>query len=290
MYLRIEYHIQNDSDHDSLSYRKICNLRAQLVLDYQHGRGRGQLAREVKSTPLGFHMVELMLSALRLYNFRAFDSLQHFDRHQVVASLLQHSAGMRFGHFAARMYEISAFAWSSASSEFVLSTDWHRYSGVHRYAIRFPAQPRRRALRYNVYTQDGKVVCTLTAAKVLMWHFSLLRSHGGSIVIDPSCDGSKPDRLSRQRWLRGLLLASLPDSETAARALVIHVTPHSFRPGVAGDLLLAGEHLSSIMQFCRWWSERVARMYAERPALSSARSSRAFHTVHAVEGAFTRTS
>ena len=83
------------------------------------------------------------------------------------------------------------------------------------------------------------------------------------MAFDPNGDGSAPDRTARQRWLRDLLLTALPDTETAARALVLHVTPHSFRSGLAGDLLRAGEQLSAIMQACRWWSERVARMYAE---------------------------
>ena len=273
-------------DHDSLTYRRVCNLRSQLSLNYRAGRGAGTVAiGPEQCCPLGFAAVELILSALRIYDFRAFASLSRFDRHQVVASLLQHSTAMRFGHFAARMYTISAFAWSHLDSCYILTTDWHRYSGVHRYCLRFPLHAKA-PLLYTVRKTDNTVVCSLSTAKVLMWHFSILRAAGDTTVIAPSADKVPPVRAHRQRWLRAILFAALPDHERTARKLITSVTPHSWRPGLAGNLLRAGWLMDAVMRACRWWSERVARMYAERPCLTDARHSAEFRYVTRVHDSF----
>ena len=49
--------------------------------------------------------------------------------------------------------------------------------------------------------------------------------------------------------------------------MVSEVTPHSFRPGLAGDLLAEGMQLAAIAVECRWQDVRNVRMYAERTAL-----------------------
>ena len=225
-------------------------------------------------------------SALAVFSFRSFSALSRRSRHNLVATVLQHSAAMRFGHFVARVYSRTHFVWSASQQAFSLTTDWHRYSGVHRYCLRFPVRPTRRELLYYVRDGDGKTLKVLSAATVLFWHFSMLRSTGELTVVAPVQDGVPPVRSDRQLWLRSVLFAALPVSESAARALVPAVTPHSFRPGMAGDMLRAGASMASIMRWCRWWSERVARMYAQRPALSDARSSRDFRRVSEVGDSF----
>lgn len=97
-------------------------------------------------------------------------------------------------------------------------------------------------------------------------------------MFAPIVDGEFT-RADRQAWLRRSLLAALPLSEARARAMVAHVTPHSFRPGLAGDLLQEGEGLESIMVQCRWHGQRVVRIYAERTSLSMTRRSDEFRFI-----------
>ena len=54
---------------------------------------------------------------------------------------------------------------------------------------------------------------------------------------------------------------------------------HSFRPGLAGDLLCEGVQLAEIAVLLRWQGERNARMYAERPSLAVYRRGAAFRVV-----------
>ena len=85
-----------------------------------------------------------------------------------------------------------------------------------------------------------------------------------------------PSRVGRQAWLRAALLAALPDRDTRARDMVSDVTPHSFRPGLAGDLLREGMLPQAIAVECRWADIRNVRLYGERLPLCAARRSPAF--------------
>ena len=87
---------------------------------------------------------------------------------------------------------------------------------------------------------------------------------------------------SVQRWLRAVLLAALPLCECDARSMVATVTPHAFRPGLAGDLVNEGVEFGNVMRICRWWSERVARTYADRPGLCSFMATTSFNPIRQV--------
>ena len=86
-------------------------------------------------------------------------------------------------------------------------------------------------------------------------------------------------RADRQAWLRQALLRALPAEEVRARAMVQFVTPHSFRPGLAGDMLEDGMSLDGIATECRWHGRRIVRIYAERDSLSSARRTDGFRRI-----------
>ena len=86
-------------------------------------------------------------------------------------------------------------------------------------------------------------------------------------------------RSNRQAWLRNALLAAIPAKEARARAMVAEVTPHSFRPGLAGDLLEQNMSLAAIAVQCRWQGVRNVRMYAERLSLGKALSSFTFSRI-----------
>ena len=100
-----------------------------------------------------------------------------------------------------------------------------------------------------------------------------MQAVGETVVYCPRGSGVTPSREERQRWLRMVLLAALPRSDKVARALVEKVTPHSWRPGLAGDMLAEGTTDAERMRRCRWLSKRVADMYAERPSLGRQRQS-----------------
>ena len=61
--------------------------------------------------------------------------------------------------------------------------------------------------------------------------------------------------------------------------MIDEVTPHSFRPGLAGDLLAEGKQFGAIAVECRWQGVKNVRMYAERMALGDARASTAFRKI-----------
>ena len=142
----------------------------------------------------------------------------------------------------------------------------------------FPAFPKGRARWYRAYNTSGEVIDTFAAATVMHWHFERLRADGEETVFAP-VEGELCSREERCRWLRESLLAAMLPSESKAREAVTNVTPHSWRPGIAGDLLRDGTSLSDIIVDLRWQSTRSARTYSERLPLSAMRTSTAFRII-----------
>ena len=266
-------------DNDSLLYRQIKNMKREISLRYRAKHGIAGATYDVQqSTPLGNDSVSLICSAFSIDGECAFLVLCRRDRHHVAASVMQHTCGMRFGHFLSRAYRRSAFT-RDAHGSFRLITDWHRYSGRRSYCLEFERSPRWSCLRYNVYRADGTRYATVTAASILQWHFSQLQRAGESLVFAPEL-GEAPSRMKRKRWLQDTLLQALPLSDGDARRHVDAVSPHAFRAGLAGDLLRAGVPPQSIAIWCRWWSMRAMRMYADRQELCAHRTSTGCRLIH----------
>ena len=210
-------------------------MKSEIAILCCHRKGLKGLTYDVAhSTPLDQDAVELILSALRVVDEEAFGRLSREDAHHVNAALMQHGVAMRFGHFLYRDYTTKSLS-CDADGVFHLPTDWHRYQGQRRYVLRFAAKPRWECLRYAVRGQDGSVRATLTAAQVLQWHVRALERAGETLLFRP-VKGCRPTRTGRRRWLQRVLWAALPLGEHAARKMVVHVTPHAFRAGLAGDL------------------------------------------------------
>ena len=92
-------------DGNALLHRDIAAMKREIALYYRAKKGIAGTTYDVDhSTPLGQSSVELMLSALGVVSEEAFRALQRADRHHIWASLVQHTVGMRFGHFLARDY------------------------------------------------------------------------------------------------------------------------------------------------------------------------------------------
>ena len=265
-------------DGNPMLHRDIAAMKREIALYYCARKGIAGTTYDVEhSTPLGKPSVELMLSGLQVVSEAAFRALDREDRHNMWASMAQHTVGMRFGHFLARDYRWQQFT-VAADGAYRLVTDWHRYQGQRRYVLTFAAAPQWRCLSYDVRARDGSVATTLTAATVTRWHFRMLQEAGESSVFKPLA-GRKYTRARRRQWLQDLLLAALPLHEHAARKMVADVTPHAFRAGIAGDMHEEQVQWQLIAMWCRWHSMRAMRMYASRPALRTARTSAAFRLV-----------
>ena len=119
---------------------------------------------------------------------------------------------------------------------------------------------------------------SVTAADVLRWHFNRLRRDGETAIFAP-VRGVRASHDDRQVWLRAAVRAALPANEVAAIALVNDISPHSFRAGLASDLLREGVSIAIIGSVCRWKATRAIRLYAERASLSMSRTSAGFRSV-----------
>ena len=259
-------------DGNALLYRQITNMKREISLAYRQQHGSDGATFDVqRSTPLGAESISLILSHFQVVDRPSFMRLSRRDRHHVAVSMMQHTCGMRFGHFLSRSYRVSSFV-RDAHGTFRLVTDWHRYSGRRSYCLEFALVPRWPCLRYVVRSADGVQVASIVTAQVLQWHFDQLASVGESLVFAP-VRGAPTSRAQRKRWLQDTLLRALPLHEGAVRRLVDLVSPHAFRAGIAGDLLRAGVAPQSIAIWCRWWSMRAMRLYADRQELCFSRTS-----------------
>ena len=263
-------------DDDSLSYRRLKNIKKQLKLDHVERSGGAELPS--RCTPLGKDDVSLLLSAFGVVDRRSFLRLPRRHRHHLFAAVMQHAQGMRYGHFLYRSYTIDQFMNDLKRGGYSLVTDWHRFEGRARFCLRFLSFPEKEWLWYELRDADGTVVDTIAAATLFTWHFDELRENNESLVFAPT-PGAVTSREERTAWLRQALLAALPEDEIAARRLVEEVTPHSFRPGLAGDMRRGGSRLDDISMECRWNGLRNARMYSSRLHLSASRLSSKFRII-----------
>ena len=265
-------------DGNALLHRDIANMKREIAIYYCAKKGIQGLTYDVQhSTPLAKNAVELILSAFEVFDESRFQRLQRVDRHHIVASVLQHTKGMRFGHFLFRDYTVNSFVLGSDGT-YRLTTDWHRYQGQRRYVLEFAATPRWPCLRYQVRRLDLSVAASLTAAHLLRWHFAMLAKDSERLLFRPHVH-TRPSRQDRRTWLQRALTQALPEDEVDARAVIKDVTPHAWRAGIAGDLVRAEVSWNMIAMWCRWHSMRAMRMYASRPPLGSARRSARFRLI-----------
>ena len=266
-------------DSDSLAYRRIVMMNKQVALDYKARFGFDpQLYGPNRCTPLGKRAVSALFSAFGAIDESSFAHVNRIDRHNLVGCVMQHTAAMRYGAFPDRAYTIDQFDRDAEDGSLRLISDWHRYSGRRRHCLLFASFPRYKAQWYELLTPDGRVADTVSAATILHWHFKMLRAAGERTVFAPEASGTY-SRDKRQAWLREKTLAYLPLTETRARTMAAEITPHSFRPGLAGDLLREGVTLERIAIICRWSGIINARMYADRRPLAAFRTSSAFRHV-----------
>ena len=272
--LRRGYVLANSkSDAMPAQYGKVRSMKKQVTIDARSksaSEGKPYVAVD-RCTPVGKRGIDLLLSGFGLTTEARFKRLRRDDQHEIVASVMQHTGGMRFGGLIERDYTLSAFISDATDNSLRLVTDYNRYSGMRQFCIEFAMFPRFACMWYEVRDEDGKVLRTLTAATIMQWHIDILRERGETHFYRP-VKGARPTRARRQTWLRRMLWMALPIRERKARTLVADVTPHSFRAGLAGDLLREGASFEVIGSVCRWRSMYDIRLYAERPSMSMSRT------------------
>ena len=151
-------------DGNPLLRKEISNMKREIAILYNETKGKGVTVS--RSTPLGKYGLEMMLSAFRVSSEAAFNNLCRRDRHELNAATMQHGVAMRFGHFLYRKYTISSLSFG-ADGAIRLITDWHRYSGMRRYCLTFPALARFKCLRYDVRDPRGNVLTAVSASTIL---------------------------------------------------------------------------------------------------------------------------
>ena len=110
-------------DGNPLLHRDIANMKREIAIYHCNDKGIAGLTYDVAhSTPLAKGAVELLLSAFRVFNETQFRRLRREDRHHLVASVMQHTKGLRFGHFLARDYKAQSFI-RGADGTYRLTTD-----------------------------------------------------------------------------------------------------------------------------------------------------------------------
>ena len=126
--------------------------------------------------------------------------------------------------------------------------------------IKFPMEPRFRAMEYEAYGSKGETLHTFTAAKVLQWHTANVGSKRGRDLFAPSF-GKEPSSSDFKKWLRESFRMLLVGDKQEIEALVQAITPHSFRAGMAGDLERDDIPRPTIKKVGRWKSNEAMEQY-----------------------------
>ena len=203
-------------DGDAAGHRNITRMKKQIAIDArEEARANGHAFQPAdRCSPVGRRSISMILSAFRLTSEERFNELCRKDRHHIADSVMQHTGGMRFGHFPDRQYPLDAFAVDAVDATLRLVTDWSRYAGRRQYCIEFPAAPRFRSMWYEIFAPNGDLIDSYPAATVLHWHFRRLRRDGEEVVFAPNRPGESCSRDERQAWIREVLWLALPISET----------------------------------------------------------------------------
>ena len=246
------------NEQPSLLYKDIVRMRKQLKLDAAEKISPDKRP-PVSKVGLANTSIVAILSAHGVSDAESFQRLSDIDRQYVATAVMQHTAGLSFGHFVHRHYKPKDFSRHSDGS-WSLRTTWGRYAGVQYLTIRFPSQPTWDCMRYDV----GEV--SITAADIITWYFETLPSDA-RIFVPRGHDVE--GRLDYQAWIRKTLRTAWPQCSHTVATGIKAATPHSFRAGFAADLQKEGATLRQLKLLGRWKSERAVVTYTTRVALAA---------------------
>ena len=238
----------------TILYKQVRRMVRQLQIDH----ATRAITKLKGSTPIGSDVVTSILQAFSIHHEASFARLPRACRHHVVACLMQHTAGLRFGHFIYRSYTNADLSWNRLGA--TLLSNWQRYPGKSAAAITFRFRPKWQCF---IYPANDDV--SITAAKLLQWHVRMLQPK--DLLFEPLV-GRKPDRGDRQRWLRLVCKICYTISPRNANAFT-NITPHSFRGGMAVDMRMEGASLEQVAARGRWLSRRAVKQYAGKCTLGT---------------------
>ena len=151
--------------------------------------------------------------------------------------------------------------WSTVDSTHRFACDWRKMKRGGAYTVPFPASPRFQSMTYPIYRSDGSATGeTFTASQVFDWRVRATGSTRGKRLFSAAGAG-EPVRSDFQHFIRRSFRSLLVGDRDEIKALVAAMTPHSFRAGMASDLMRCGVPVKTIMKLGRWESERAMLQY-----------------------------
>ena len=222
-------------------------------------KAAGKHSGPKRSLALGRVAVGLLFSAFRATSKVTFLSLPQAVQCMLARCSTMHTGGMRFG-LLQDLWRQAAIRWSDVDSTYRLASDWRKMKKGGAYTIPFPSDPDTPAMIYPVFDAEGKEKGSFTAADVLSWRSSAVRSSRSRRLFGLRHRGA-PIRAVFQAFLRESFKRLLSGSANEILALTAAITPHSFRAGIASDLHRMGVPVKAIMKVGRWNSERAMTQY-----------------------------
>ena len=213
-----------------------------------------------RSLALGRVAVSLLFSAYNATTRASFNKLPEDVRHKLVMSVCMHTACMRF-QLVRELHKEGELRWSQPNNMYIMTSDWNKMRReVGKYSVKFPMEPKFKAMEYEAYGKKGETLHTFTAAKVLKWHMTKVGSRRGKELFAPVF-GEMPSSEDFKAWLRDSFRTLLVGNKQEIEALVKSITPHSFRAGMAGDLEREDVPRETIKKIGRWSSKDAMEQY-----------------------------
>lgn len=235
-----------------------------------------------RALALGQVAVGLLFSAYGATTRKGFARLSTSVRHYLVISICMHTGCMRF-QMVRELYKHARLRWSQPSKCFMMESDWNKMRRpVGQYTIKFPQDPRYRAMQYSAYNVDGKLTHNFTAESVLRWHVEMTGSTSVNKLFAPVF-GEEPSSKHFKKWLRASFAALLMGTKGEIARLSQAITPHSFRAGMASDLEREDIPRPTIKKLGRWHSTRAMEQYM-RDGLAQKLSSTRYRRIASMGG------
>lgn len=233
-----------------------------------------------RSLAMGRVAISMLFSAYGADTREGFLALPMETRQWLAVCVCMHSGCMRF-KLVRVLQGTQSLRWSIAEVCYRMASDWRKMKRGGAYTIPFWARPKFEAMRYSGLKPDGSVRGSFTAADVLDWLTGPRRSVP---IFSPEGD-EEISATAFKEWLRQSFRRLLRCGATELAALLLAMTPHSWRAGMASDLARANVRPNVICKVGRWASKRAMTQYI-RDSLAQRLSSYAYNpiVVHAVGG------
>ena len=236
-------------------------------------KAAGTSTETKKSLALGRVAVSMLFSAYNADTQVGFQSLPMETRQYLVVCVCMHTGCMRF-NLVRVLQGTQSLRWSKAESCYRMASDWRKMKRGGAYTIPFYMQPKFAAMRYSGLSPDGSERGTFTAGEILGW---LTGPRKGTPLFTPR-PGEDISAAAFKEWLRESFRRLLLCNSAELAALVLAITPHSWRAGMGSDLARENVRPSVICKIGRWASKRAMKQYI-RDGLAQRLSSYAYKPI-----------